>query len=472
MSAGRLFLDAGALSLLVLFGGSGCDTSAYCFSDCLATQSTSTGAGGNGGAGGAGFTTATGFITTGEPMCGDTQSSLDNCGSCKNQCNLLGATPACVAGKCVIAACLPGQYDIDGIPDNGCEYACPVTVLTPEQCDGLDNDCNGLIDAADPGLVAPPNICNQTPGTPCAATTIVCDANAGWTCVYPAGVETVAGFVRQVETLCDGVDGNCNGQADEWFTTLGATCDDGALGVCRDYGGIVCDAQDATKTACNLAALPVPGMAGPELCDGIDNDCNGLVDDDLPDTAFDMVTIPGSAVKVDRYEASRPDAAAAAGGINESVACSKPSVLPWTGGGFPEAKSACAARGPKYRLCTEPELAQACVGNTSTVYPYGNAYGPTTCNGVDHATPNALATGSLAQCVSSPDPIHDLSGNVAEWTSTQENAPALAPNRIFALHGGSYLSPILGLACNIALQPRAVETTLLPNIGFRCCKDP
>lgn len=458
------------IGLGVVLGG--CNTEAYCFSDCP-TGGTTSGTGGTGGESTtSGFSTSTGFQGTGGSDCGDTQSSLENCGACDHPCILFGADPQCVDGECKVLDCLEGQYDLDGLSENGCEYTCPVTTLTPEVCDGIDNDCDGLIDADDPDLAPPPALCNTSPGTPCEATQQICDPIHGWTCVYPAGVETVGGFVRQTETQCDGIDGNCDGSIDEWFVALGTSCNDGALGVCRDYGVIVCDPSVPTQTMCDLSALPMPGVAGPELCDGIDNDCNGLIDDALPDSAFDMVAIPGSSVMVDRYEASRPDSNAGAAGILESVACSKPNAIPWTGGGYLEATQACAARGPSYRLCTQSELETACRGTANTNYPYGNSYAPMSCNGVNEGSGAAVATGSLATCTSTPDPVFDLSGNVSEWTSTQTNVPAPPPGRIFALSGGSYLSPALGLACSPELQARAQENTLLPSIGFRCCKDP
>jgi formylglycine-generating enzyme required for sulfatase activity len=81
-----------------------------------------------------------------------------------------------------------------------------------------------------------------------------------------------------------------------------------------------------------------------------------------------------------------------------------------------------------------------------------------------------VATGSLSMCVAGDPGAFDLSGNVAEWTSSQTNADP-APDRIFQLHGGSYLSPKIGLACSMDLDARAAEGTLLPNIGFRCCRE-
>jgi len=452
----------------------GCGTDAYCFSDCEdETSSTSSGLGGSGGdgQGGIGFTTST--ETGGGNMdCGDTQSSLDNCGSCGNKCQPAGAIPQCLDGMCIIQACLPGQYDVDGSPLNGCEYACPVpNPIATELCDGIDNDCDSLVDADDPDLTPPPNLCNTTVGTPCEATQIVCDGG-GWSCNYPAGVETNLGFVVTTESLCDGIDGNCDGDIDEWFVALGTVCEDAGIGPCKDFGLVVCDPNDAYLTMCDLTAPPDPAMPQAEACDGLDNDCNGFVDDALPASAFDMVAIAGgNGALVDRYEASRPDASSQVPGLLEAVACSKPMVLPWTGGGYAEAEAACAARGAGYRLCSLAELTLACRGGGDTDYPYGDVYEPTTCNGVDEGMPGAQATGALASCVSAPEAVFDLSGNVAEWTTSQTNVAA-SPNRIFALSGGSYLSPEDGLACTIDLTPRALETTLLPNIGFRCCFGP
>jgi hypothetical protein len=466
-----------ALGLLLLFAA-GCDIKAYCFSEC--EDGSSVGGGPNGGSGGEGAAAGSGgafgggFITGGNGGgmdCGDTEMSLENCGACGVPCAPAGAIPLCLAGECLVQACLEGQYDIDGLPQNGCEYACPVPVPGVELCDGVDNDCDSLIDSADPDLEVPDALCNTTLGTPCENTLVVCNGQTGWSCEYPPEVETVSGFIRLTETLCDNLDGNCDGTADEWFTALGSVCTDLALGQCQDAGLVVCDPVDPQKTTCDLSAPPLPGVAAAEACDGIDNDCDGLVDNGLLPSAFSMVLIPnGGGVMVDRYEASRPDAQAGSAGLLESVACSNPNVLPWAAAGFEEAKAGCEARGTGFRVCTLDELEAACRGTGDTDYPYGDGYVGTTCNGVDNVIGAAMPTGTEVACAT-PGAVFDASGNLAEWTSTQTNA-APSPNRIFALSGGSYLSPELGLACTIDLVPRAVETTLLPNIGFRCCKDP
>jgi hypothetical protein len=78
--------------------------------------------------------------------------------------------------------------------------------------------------------------------------------------------------------LCDGIDNDCSGQADEGFD-LGVICSGGA-GACQRDGVKVC-APDESGTVCNA----VPGDSTPEVCNGIDDDCNSQVDDGLGTTA-------------------------------------------------------------------------------------------------------------------------------------------------------------------------------------------
>ncbi len=452
-----------------------CTDDAFCFADCAPTggsggsggSGASAGAGGSGGSeGGTGGILLGGSGGSGGMDCGPLDT-LENCGACGNKCELSAASALCVAGECVIDECVDGYYDVDGLASTGCEYACPVPVLSPEACDGIDNDCDGLVDQADPDVIPPPGVCVSTPGTPCELAVVVCEGADGWRCNYPPEVETVQGVLKTQESLCDGLDGNCDGDIDEWFVQLGSACDDGALGVCNDAGVVVCDPGNPLTVACDLSALPDGLLPSPEACNGLDDDCNGFVDDALDPAAFDLIQIPGSAVLIDAFESSRPDASAVEAGLLETVACSKAGVVPWTGGSFSEAEAACAARGSGFRLCDASELEAACRGGANSTYPYGGSYTPNSCNGVDAPFGGSLPGGTLAACVTT-EGAFDLSGNVAEWTRTQTNV-AVAPNRIFQLHGGSYLSPELGLACTIELAPRALEGTLLPNIGFRCC---
>lgn len=397
----------------------------------------------------------------------DLQIDPKNCGACGNDCDVLNGVGACQNGSCAFIECKPGFSDLD--PNTpGCEYACPTPVPGIEVCDGIDNDCNGIID--DTALVPPDGFCNSKTGTPCEGTKPECKGALGWVCPYGPDVEVDAqGALRGIETLCDGKDGNCDGQLDETFPLAGKPCNDGKIGACMSTGAYQCNASQ-DNVECVITNV---GQANPstEECDGIDNDCNGLVDDNLPESAFEMVS--SGSIKVDRFEASRPDATGMKSGTLSTIACSKQGVLPWVALTHDQAIAACKARGPKYRLCSAAELTKACEGTSQQIFPYGNSYEPATCNGADKAAKGAIvATGSLAACISE-NKAFDLSGNATEWTSTKTGETKTNPNySIYQLHGGSFLSPSLGLQCNISLAPRAAENAILDSVGFRCCLDP
>jgi hypothetical protein len=77
---------------------------------------------------------------------------------------------------------------------------------------------------------------------------------------------------------CNGVDDNCNGLIDEGFDGLGEACDDGGVGVCRGTGTLACSA-DESSVACTLTAPGTP--PGVEVCNGLDDDCDEQIDEGL-----------------------------------------------------------------------------------------------------------------------------------------------------------------------------------------------
>lgn len=305
---------------------------------------------------------------------------------------------------------------------------------------------------------------------------------------------------QTIPEACNGIDDDCDGFIDDDFPELGEPCDNGQLGACERNGTTMCR-SDGKDVVCSAVSV----MPTPETCNGIDDDCDGVIDDVVPacgtctsPMAFEscnardddcdgkvdeaspgaMVQIVGGSTNfwIDTYEASRPDATATTIGTVSWQACSEPDRLPWFGATYVEATAACAAQGK--RLCTEAEWQLACSGPTGNAYPYGSQFDTDACNGreYDHDCTGldesaTLATGTAygcpkpatSSCVSTYGAV-DMSGNVAEWTSTPVGAAA------FRVRGGSYNSRLEGLSCDFASVSLPPDTGY-GDVGFRCCSD-
>jgi MYXO-CTERM domain-containing protein len=143
-----------------------------------------------------------------------------------------------------------------------------------EQCDGLDNDCNGVVDD---GLSGGP-ACPQQQGV-CAGATAACGGVAGWQgcgfAEYAKAAAAQGSTYEANETLCDGKDNDCDGAIDE-----GCACIDGQTQACGQSVG-ECKAGTQTCVAGTWGSCGGEVAATPEACDGKDNNCDGAIDENL-----------------------------------------------------------------------------------------------------------------------------------------------------------------------------------------------
>lgn len=240
-----------------------------------------------------------GFVSTSSD-CNDQDSSIfpgssELCDGVDNNCN--DEIDEGVGGLYML------DRDLDGYGDSNTEvYACSleeglsdtggdcddtnalIFPQAPEYCDSLDNDCDGTIDDTveqyvffmdgDGDGFGNSDISVTACNLPIGHSTNGLDCDDTDSTVYPGK-----------EELCDSIDNDCNGSIDDsasdaslWFLDYDG---DG-------YGGII------TEQACSQPSQYVSNSddcndlrsdaypTAVEICDEIDNDCNGWIDSDDP----------------------------------------------------------------------------------------------------------------------------------------------------------------------------------------------
>ncbi|WP_158502071.1 MopE-related protein [Vitiosangium sp. GDMCC 1.1324] len=193
----------------------------------------------------------------------------DNCDGVVDDGNP-GGNLACSTG--LKGVCAPGTTACS----NGHVLCVQNQLASPERCDGLDNDCDGESDEDNPGGL---QACSMGKSGVCDAGVTYCSSGT-LHCV-----QTVAASSE----VCDGLDNDCNGQVDEGLPTQTWYRDADGDGYgnpsdprqnCRQPAGYVANALD-----CNDGNAAIrPGAV--EVCDLVDNDCDAQVDEGVKTTFY------------------------------------------------------------------------------------------------------------------------------------------------------------------------------------------
>lgn len=187
-------------------------------------------------------------------QCFDILTDEDHCGGCDAPCAPADATGECTDGMCGIGMCDPGFDDCNGAVNDGCEVngAC---ACVPNQAYDCYTGPNGTLDV---GI--------------CAAGTQTCNANG--TALGPCVGQVLPGL----ELCASGFDENCDGSVDEdpdldgdgWTQCGGDCCDDVGVGC-------------LSPTLVNPGAFEFGGNL-------VDDDCDGMTDNVLPDCDGNLVS--------------------------------------------------------------------------------------------------------------------------------------------------------------------------------------
>jgi hypothetical protein len=206
--------------------------------------------------------------------CNDCDASIypgssESCDGADNDCDNITDEdcPACSEGtkqacSTDMGECILGEQSCI----NGDWQPCPGIGPSCEICDGKDNDCDGLTDELCP--------CKDGDQFSCSNGEVGECQGGIQNCVDGLYSETCLNGVLPTTELCDNKDNDCDGETDDDFN-IGAVCPQ--VGECAE-GLIECAGTEST--VCSTHPGGSLDQSTTEICDQLDNDCDGYTDEE------------------------------------------------------------------------------------------------------------------------------------------------------------------------------------------------
>ncbi len=164
-----------------------------------------------------------------------------------------------------------------------------------ERCNSVDDDCDGLTDEGNPetgGAWLDTDYAADLPCHPggerqatlgiCKAGVTVCHHERGAEGEAPSAEVICLDFDPPRDELCDRLDDDCDGETDEDYP-FGLPCDSDDSDLCKN-GTWTCTEDGSAAECINETALDIT-----EDCNGLDDDCDEETDEGFEDTDSDAV---------------------------------------------------------------------------------------------------------------------------------------------------------------------------------------